>query len=64
MKNQKLDAAIKCENDEMEAVGKLQGKFSSKSYDLVGKAEGTIKQILPAVAVLKLSGEWVKSCPK
>lgn len=64
VKNQKLDAAIKCDNDEMEAVGKLKGKFSRKSYELVGEAEGTIKKILPAVAVLRLSGEWVKSCPK
>ena len=62
--NQKLDAAIKCDNDDIQATGRLNGQFSSKSYDLQGKAEGTYKQALPATAVLKLSGHWVKKCPK
>lgn len=64
VKNQKLDAAINCKNNDMDAVGTLYGKFSSKSYDLQGVAKGTYQQILPAVAVLKLSGQWVKSCSK
>ncbi len=63
-KNQKLDAAIKCDNKDMNAVGKLTGKFSQKSYDLTGEAKGTYKEILPAVAVLKLSGQWVSFCKK
>ncbi len=63
-KNQKLDAAIKCDNKDMNAVGKLSGKFSQKSYDLKGEAKGTYQEILPAVAVLKLSGQWVSYCKK
>lgn len=63
-KNQKLDAAIKCNNDDMEATGKLSGPFTSKSYDLKGEAKGTYKQVLPAVAELKLSGQRVSSCAK
>lgn len=63
-KNKKLDAAIKCDNKDMKAVGKLSGKFSQKSYDLTGEAKGTYQEILPATAVLKLSGQWVKVCKK
>ena len=63
-KNQKLDAAIKCDNKDMKATGKLSGKFTNKSYDLSGEAKGTYQEILPAVAVLKLSGQWVKVCKK
>lgn len=63
-KNQKLDAAIKCENNDMKATGKLSGQFSKKNYDLTGEAKGTYQDILPAVAVLKLSGQWVKVCQK
>ena len=64
VKNQKLDAAIKCDNDDIQATGKLYGQFSRKSYDLQGNAEGTFKKALPATALLKLSGQWVKKCPK
>ncbi len=64
VKNKKLEAALSCKNNKMEAVGKLHGVFSSKSYDLQGEAKGTIKQILPAEAVLKFTGQWVKSCAK
>lgn len=64
VKDQKLDAAIICKNENMDAVGNLKGEFSSKSYNLNGEANGTFKEILPAVAVLKLSGQWVKACPK
>ena len=63
-KNQKLDAAIKCDNKDMNAVGKLSGKFTNKSYDLTGEANGTDQEILPAVAVLNLSGQWVSYCQK
>lgn len=64
VKNQKLDAAIKCKNDDMDATGSLQGEFSRKKYDLNGEARGTYKNVLPAVAVLKLSGQWTKACTK
>ena len=64
VKDQKLDASIKCDNDDIQATGKLHGQFSRKSYDLQGNAEGTFKQALPATAVLMLSGHWVKKCPK
>lgn len=64
VKNQQLDAAIICKNEDMDAVGNLQGEFSPKSYNLNGGAKGTFKQVLPATAVLKLSGKWIKACPK
>ena len=63
-KNQKLNAAIKCNNKDMNAVGNLAGQFTLKSYDLTGEAKGTYKEILPAVAVLKLSGQWTSYCKK
>lgn len=61
-KNQHLDAEIKCNNDDMDASGKLSGSFTNKSYNLKGTAKGTYKQILPAIAKLKLSGQWVSGC--
>lgn len=64
VKNQKLDAAIKCKNDTFEAGGNLKGLFSQKSYDLQGEAEGTYMQALPATALIKLSGQWIKKCNK
>lgn len=63
-KDKKLDAEIKCKNKDMNATGKLSGPFSSKSYDLTGEAEGTYKEILPAVAELKLTGERISACKK
>jgi hypothetical protein len=64
VKNQKLDAAIGCKNEDMDAIGTLRGDFSRKSYDLKGEASGTFKQVLPAAVRLRLSGQWVKACPK
>ena len=64
LKNKKLEASIKCDNDDMEATGNLRGDFSSKSYELKGEAKGKYKKALPAVAQLKLSGQWMKSCVK
>nr|WP_158320362.1 DUF3617 family protein [Pseudobdellovibrio exovorus] len=64
VKNQKLDAGINCENQNFTASGKLQGSFTRKSYDLAGEASGTLKQVLPAIAEFKLSGQWIKNCPK
>lgn len=62
--NQKLDATIKCDNDDMKATGKLSGPITSKSYELKGTAKGTYKNILPAIADLKLTGRRVSSCVK
>lgn len=63
-KNQRLDAAIKCDNNDMEATGKLSGPITSKSYELKGEAKGTYKQLLPAVAQLELTGQRVSACTK
>lgn len=64
IKNKKLDAAIACKNKDLDATGKLQGDFTSKRYELKGFAEGTYKQMIPAVADLQLSGQWVEKCAK
>lgn len=64
VKNQKLDASIDCNNQNFTASGKLQGSFTRKSYDLSGEASGTLKQVLPAIAEFKLSGQWIKNCTK
>lgn len=64
LKNKKLDASIKCNNDDMDATGSLSGPFTSTSYELTGEAKGTYKQLLPAVAALKLSGQRVSGCAK
>lgn len=63
-KNNNLDAAIKCNNDDMKATGKLSGPFTRKSYNLKGQAKGTYRDFLPAVADLELSGERVSKCVK
>ena len=62
--NEKLDAEIDCKNKNFEAVGKLSGLFSKKSYKLKGEAKGTIQDVLFAVAELELNGQWVKACAK
>lgn len=64
VKNKKLEASINCDNEDMKATGNLHGEFTSKSYDLTGEAKGKYKQVLPAVAELKLSGQWIKPCVK
>lgn len=61
IKNKKLDASLKCNNDDLEAEGRIQGTVSTKSYDLRGEAQGTYKMI-PSFANLKLTGQWVKNC--
>jgi hypothetical protein len=58
----RLEAALKCKNDELNATGIIQGKITKKSYDLNGEAQGTIKDVLPANAILKLRGEWLRAC--
>lgn len=64
VKNKKLDAAITCKNKDLDATGKLSGPFTNKYYELKGEAEGTYKQMIPAVADISLSGQWIKKCPK
>jgi hypothetical protein len=64
VKNKKLDAAIKCKNDDIDAVGTLKGSFTVKSYDLTGEAKGKFRRLLPAVAELSLTGQWTQECPK
>jgi len=64
VKKEKLDADVKCDNENLEANGKLQGPFSEKEYDLKGEAKGKYKRILPSVAAITMTGEWVadKEC--
>ena len=64
VKNKKLDAAITCKNKDLDATGKLAGPFTNRHYELKGEAEGMYKQMIPAVADISLSGQWVKKCPK
>lgn len=64
VKNQQLNAIVSCKNDDIEAVGKLHGEFSRKQYELRGEAKGKYKKVLPAVAALKLSGQWLKRCSR
>lgn len=64
MKNNKLDAALVCKNNDMDAKGALRGELSSKSYDLTGEAEGTYINAIPSIAEIKLAGRWVGTCRK
>jgi len=59
-----LEASLNCETDEIEATGVVKGKFTKKSYELNGEAEGTIKDVIPATAVVKLKGQWAGACAK
>lgn len=64
VKKENLDADVKCDNQDLEANGKLRGPFSEKEYDLRGEAKGKYKRILPSVASITMTGEWVadKEC--
>lgn len=64
VKDSTLEASLNCETDEIEATGVVKGKFTKKSYELNGEAEGTIKEIVPATAVVKLRGQWAGACAK
>ncbi len=64
VKNQNLEASLKCKNKDLDATGRLKGVFSKKSYNLKGEVQGTFKEMLPASATLELQGEWLKACPK
>lgn len=63
VKDQKLDAALECKSDDIDATGKLEGDVTRKSYNLKAEATGVYKHI-PAVAIISLAGQWVKKCPK
>jgi hypothetical protein len=62
IKGQNLKASLICKNKEVDAEGTIQGKFSDKSYELNGEAEGTYQSMIPATATVKLTGKWVKAC--
>ena len=64
VKNGKLVATLSCNNNDVEATGKIHGTFAKKSYSLEGEAEGLFKKTIPSSATLKLTGEWVKKCKK
>lgn len=59
IQGQKLDAALECKGDDIDAQGTFSGDITRKSYNLKGRAEGVYKHI-PAVALFELSGQWVK----
>ncbi len=58
----KLEAALTCKSDGLEATGKIRGSYTAKSYDLTGEANGTYQKSIPASAKLKLKGQWTKAC--
>lgn len=58
----KLEASLTCKTDELEASGKIRGTYTAKSYDLTGEANGTYQKSIPASAVIKLKGQWTKTC--
>lgn len=60
VKEKNLDADVKCDNKDLEANGKLRGPFSERKYDLKGEARGKYKRILPSIAAITLTGEWVE----
>ncbi|MGZ3692284.1 MAG: DUF3617 domain-containing protein [Pseudobdellovibrio sp.] len=63
VKNNKLDASLSCKNKDIEATGTISGSFSAKVYNLKAEANGTFRQVMPATAVIRLSGQWMKKCP-
>lgn len=62
-KDQKLDLAVSCDNKNFNATGNLKGTFTRKSYDLKGDANGSIRQTIPAVVEMHLTGQWLRACP-
>lgn len=62
IKGQNLQAALVCKSDDLDAVGSLTGVVSSAKYTLNGQAKGTYKQMLPATAIIKIKGDWVRDC--
>jgi hypothetical protein len=63
VKGSKLEASLSCQGKNLKAEGHLQGDVSPKSYNLSGEATGSLKGF-PTFADIKLSGVWVKACPK
>jgi hypothetical protein len=61
LKGKNLEAAVKCDKDDLEAEGTLAGTVTEKSYELKGDAEGSYKGI-PSFANLTLTGTWTKTC--
>lgn len=61
LKGKKLDAAVKCQKDDLEAQGTLTGTVTQKTYDLKGEAEGSFKSI-PSSATITLTGKWQSAC--
>lgn len=62
VKNQNLEASLTCQTDEIDAKGKLHGKFTNKSYNLNGEAQGTYQNVIPSKATVTLTGQWVRTC--
>lgn len=62
VKGKNLEAALKCDSDEVNAEGDLRGQFTNKSYNLQGEAKGTYQGVLPSTATVKLEGQWVSAC--
>ena len=63
VKGKKLEIALKCSKDDLEATGSLRGSFTDKSYEISGDAEGSYK-FIPSTASFVLKGQWVKNCGK
>ena len=63
LKGKDLSATVECKNKDIEAKGTLHGSVTSKNYELSGDAKGKYKMI-PSAATLKLTGEWVGTCPE
>lgn len=62
-KNQKLELSVSCDNKNFSATGNLKGSFTRKNYDLRGDANGSIRQTIPAVVEMHLTGQWQRACP-
>lgn len=61
VKSKKLDAALRCKNEDIDASGKLAGDVTDKMYDLKGEASGKWKAI-PATVAVHMKGNWVSGC--
>jgi hypothetical protein len=64
VKGEKLDAALTCKSDDLDATGSLSGTVNQTHYKLSGEAKGTYQQMLPATAIIDLQGDWQKACDK
>lgn len=64
IKKNELEAGLSCKNNDVQASGKIHGKFSAKNYSLKGEADGTYKNMIPSKATLEVNGQWIKKCKK